>query len=256
MPQTGQNPGRDWAEPVAPSSDAVRAISPVAPCLSQMSTRLSTHDLTGVTTTDVGTITRGRELLPANDRQFGLHRRRDETIVGKTVEIGAGQACDQFYTCIFIDCEIRLRAEGRLVSVATQGQVFKDCLVSACVKQCIPNWEAGFERCYFRGKFETRFAGTVVDCDFSAATLCSATFLQPDSLGAVEWPKWPHIVIESPNLNYEDWSRIAKPDEFNRFLVRKSGRAIVINLANAVNDPDGFWELIRHKEYVHTRRDA
>jgi hypothetical protein len=53
-----------------------------------------------------------RDLLPPNDRQFGTHDRRDETIIGKRVEIGAGKVCDQFYSCTFKDCEIRLVAGG------------------------------------------------------------------------------------------------------------------------------------------------
>jgi hypothetical protein len=32
--------------------------------------------------------------------------------------------------------------------------------------------------------------------------------------------------------------------------------AAVFNLANAVDDPEAFWELIRRKKYVHTSRDA
>jgi hypothetical protein len=72
----------------------------------------------------------------------------------------------------------------------------------------------------------------------------------------VVWPKWPHVVIDSPTLNYKDWSKIAKPDEFNWWIIPETGTAAVFNMANAVDDPEAFWELIRHKTYVHTRRDA
>lgn len=205
---------------------------------------------------DVGTMTRKRDLLPANDAPFGAHKRRDETIVGMKVEIGAGQVCDQFLSCTFKDCEIRLCAAGRIVKVATYSQVFHDCFIWATKKQTIPTWDATFERCYFRGKYETRFQGPVIDCDFSTATLTSAAFLQSESLANVVWPEWPHIVIDSPTANYQDWSKIEMPDGFNRFIVPKMGIAAVFNLADAVDDPEAFWEIIRRKAYVHTRRDA
>jgi hypothetical protein len=205
---------------------------------------------------DVTTITRERDLLPANDRQYGMHNRRNETIVGKKIEIGAGQVCDQFYSCTFKDCEIRLLAAGRLVGVATHGQVFQDCLIWASRIQRIPTWEAAFERCSFRGTYETRFAGPVIDCDFSATRLVSAAFLQAESLGQVIWPKWPHVVLDSPTSNCQDWSQIPLPKDFNRFVIPKTGIAAVFNLADAVDDPEAMWELIRYKDYVHAILEA
>ena len=209
----------------------------------------------GDTAIDIASIKRKRDRLSPNDDRFGTHNRRDEMIVGKKVEIGAGQVCDQFFGCSFQDCEIRLCAAGRLVGVATSGQVFQDCHIWASNQQSIPTWAAAFERCYFQGGYETRFAGPIIDCDFSGATLKSAAFLQSDSLGATVWPKWPHVLIDSPTRNYPDWSQVPKPEEFNRFLIPKAAIAVVFNLADAVADPEAFWEIIRCKEYVHTRRD-
>ena len=210
----------------------------------------------GDSSIDVGTLTRKRELLAANDLQFGIHRRRGEAIVGKQVEIGAGKACDNFISCSFEDCEIRLLGPGRLVCGATSRNVFKDCFIRASKKQIMATWEAGFERCYFRGHYEARFAGVVVDCDFSTTTLNSASFLQSESLGGVVWPNWPHVIIDSPESNYEDWKSAPKPSDFNRYIVQGSGVAVVFNIVNAVKDPDTFWESIRHKSYVHSKRDA
>jgi hypothetical protein len=140
--------------------------------------------------------------------------------------------------------------------VATLEVVFQDCVISASKKQIIPTWNASFERCQFRGTYETRFEGPVVDCDFSNATLLKAAFLQSEPLGKVVWPKWPHVVIDSPTSNYKDWRKIAKPDEFNWLIVPETGAAVVFNMANAVDDQEAFWELIRHKKYVHSIRDA
>ena len=203
---------------------------------------------------DVKTITRKRELLEPNDHGFSIHDRRDETIVGRKVEIGAGQVCDKLHSCTFRDCEIRLRSSGRVVAVATSNQLFEDCHIWAAQIQHIATWDAAFHRCYFRGKYSARFTGPVTDCDFSTATLISTTFLQDVPLGDVVWPPWPHVVIDSPSKNYADWSKIPKPAEFNRYAVWKTGIASVLNLQHAVDDPEGFWSQICDRDYVHTQR--
>lgn len=154
---------------------------------------------------DIKSLTRKRDLLEPNEPGFGIHNRRDETIVGMKVEIGGGDACDKLYSCTFKDCEIRLRAPGPLIGAATRGQVFEDCHIWAAQKQSIATWEATFLRCRFRGTFAARFSGPVKDCDFTNATLLSATFLQSEPLGDIKWPTWPHVIIDSPTDNHQEW---------------------------------------------------
>ena len=203
---------------------------------------------------DIPNITRKRDLLPPNDAKLGTHSRHQQTITGKTVEIGAGGACDHFYGATFVDCDVRLCGSGMRTNGAVHTANFQDCQIWAKKKQNIPNWEAAFERCYFRGTFGVRFAGKVVDCDFSKARLIYAQFLQTGSLGAVVWPVWPHVVIDDLDLNRPDWLRIPKPAQFNDFLVADSGVASVLDLADAVEDPEAFWQRIQHCPYVHSQR--
>ncbi len=199
-------------------------------------------------------IKRKRELLHPNDTANQIHVHRNCTIEGKKIELGKGKACDVFNNVEFIDCEIRLYSSGRETKGATLNSHFKSCYIWAHKIQNIPTWEASFDSCIFKGKYEARFPGIVKDCDFSLASFNSACFQQDEPLGNVKWPKYPHIVVSDAIKNFEDWSTIEKPKELSRFIVnpKTKGKVVLINLATAVNEPDIFWEVIKEKDYVST----
>lgn len=139
-----------------------------------------------------------------------------------------------------------------MTSVATLKCDFEDCLIWPRKKQIIPSWEADFSGCLFKGKFEVRFDGIVQNCDFRRSVLNYAKFHQEESLGEVFWPEWPHIVVDSPKSNYAVWKELAFPQEFNRLLVRAKGIAAVINLSDAVEDPQAMWDIIKDQRFVST----
>ena len=201
---------------------------------------------------DKANISRNREILPPNNEQFNIHKRVGSKISGQKIEIGKGQAVDEFNRSEFEDCEIRIHSGGRYTGNTFHECKFKNCLIWASKKQIIPTWHSSFESCLFKGKYEVRFPGPVTDCDFSLATLNSANFQQDTSLGNVVWPKYPHIVITDAISNYSDWQTIEKPKEFNKFIYhpRTKGNVIVINLDDAVNEPEEFWAQIKDKSYV------
>jgi len=203
---------------------------------------------------DKSYISRKRDTLPINNEQFNIHQRMGSKISGKKVEVGKGQAVDEFIRSEFEDCEIRIHSGGRYTGNTFHECNFKNCLIWASKKQIIPTWHSSFENCVFKGKYEVRFPGPIVDCDFSLATLNSANFQQDTTLGNVVWPKYPHIVITDALSNYEDWSAVEKPNEFNKYIYhpRTKGRVIVINLADAVDDPEELWEKIKDKSYVNS----
>ncbi|HCG5296637.1 TPA: hypothetical protein NJZ52_004399 [Vibrio parahaemolyticus] len=205
---------------------------------------------------DDSKISRKRDTLATNNDQFNIHKRVDSKISGQKIEVGKGQAVDEFNRSEFEDCEIRIHSGGRYTSSTFHKCKFKKCLIWSSRKQIIPTWDSSFENCLFKGKYEVRFPGPLIDCDFSMATLNSANFQQEATLGETVWPKYPHIVISDALNNYEDWKEIEKPKELNKFIYhpKTKGRVIVINLADAVNEPEKFWEIIKDKSYISTTR--
>lgn len=197
-------------------------------------------------------IKRKREVLPPNDLNFRVHRRRQSRVVGKKIVIGESDICDDISHGEFIDCEIRIKSSGLCTGIAILESSFKNCLIWASKKQIIPKFDANFDNCIFKGKFEVRFWGDVIDCDFRMATLYGVSFKKDNKLGNIKWPGYPHVLIKNIEENIEDWNQIIKPKEFNRFLVhpKTNGNTVVLNLADAVKDPDSFWELIKNKSYV------
>ena len=204
---------------------------------------------------DISNITRKRGLLEPNDPSTGSHNRRDEEIEGLKIEIGAGDVCDRLFGCTFRDCEIRLKSSGRLTAVATNELRFDSCLIWASKKQIIPTWDAEFAGCYFKGKFETRFARTVVDTHFTKATLDSAVFHQVEPLGAIAWPLWPHIIVDQPRENFDQWAEISKPKSLTNLLRRTSGICTAIFLPAYLDDPDEFWDSVHDVPFIHRHLD-
>lgn len=195
---------------------------------------------------------RKRELVLPNDQKFGIHKRFSSKIKGKKLEIGRGQGADSFGGSEFEDCEIRIYSGGRSTGVMLDDCHFNNCLIWASKKQIIPTWQASFKECVFKGKYEVRFPSKVEDCDFSIATLYSASFQQSEALGKVIWPQYPHVIISDAISNYQDWKKIPKPKEFNQYIIhpKTKGNLVVINLAHAVEKPDDFWQIIKVKKYV------
>lgn len=201
---------------------------------------------------DTPYISRKREILPTNNDKFDIHKRMGSENIGQKIEVGKGQAVDEFNNSVFEDCEIRIHSGGRYTGNTFHDCTFKNCLIWASKKQSIATWYSSFESCLFKGKYEVRFSGPVIDCDFSLSTLNWTNFQQDSPLGNVVWPKYPHIVITDALSNYDDWKAIEKPKEFNQFIYhpRTKGRVIVINLEDAVNEPEQFWGKIKDKTYV------
>ena len=197
---------------------------------------------------------KGFEVLEVNDLQFGVHKRQGEHIVGKKVEIGTGEFCDSFHGATFEDCEIRIRCSGRCTVTATSNCSFIRCTVWAHKIQRIPTWNASFHGCAFKGKYETRFSGTVEDCDFTQSTLNSVVFLQESGLGNTLWPDWPHIIIDDVRSNYEEWKGIPKPKNLGRFLFKLRGIAAVINLEMAAENPEEVWKALRDHDFIRSNR--
>lgn len=195
-----------------------------------------------------------RELLEVNDLRNHIHDRMDEHIVGKHIEIGTGEACDQLRGATLEDCEVRLRCPGRFTQVATAKCTFVRCVVWAHQIQKVPSWNAEFYGCVFKGRYDARFSGIVEDCDFSQSNLDSALFLQDTGLGNTCWPAWPHIIIDDPKNNYEEWKRIRKPKKLSRYVWKLRGIATVVNLKTTVNDPDEVWETLKDHSFIRSNR--
>lgn len=193
-------------------------------------------------------------LLEPNDAEFNMHHRRNETIVGKKVEIGAARVADEFYDCEFIDCEIRIKCAGHATGVILAHSTFVNCLIWPSKKQIITHIKARFAGCEFKGRYECRFHGEIVDCSFLNAKLDWTTFHHPVDLERLQLPPWPHIVIKDCRKHYATlnslipkWNYAASFDETH---------AIVVNINDLSDTPEGTWKSIKDLPYVTSSQGA
>lgn len=175
---------------------------------------------------------------------------RGETIVGKRVEIGSGKAADRLLGCRFVNCEIRILCSGRALSVVLAGNSFEDCTILPRKIQKIPNLQASFENCEFKGSFEVAFRGEVSRCSFADAKLNHALFFAPTDLRSMRLPGWPHIQISDLDQHLDDFlSSVPKMSPL-WFMARMSPRCIVANIELASKTPRETWDALKEKPYV------
>lgn len=196
-----------------------------------------------------------KELLLPNITDSGIHRRYNETIVNKEVEIGLGQFVDTFQGSHFKDCVVRLRTSATRTLHSTAKCTFEDCLIWASRKHAGANWNAHFKGCSFRGRFELRFSHTLVDCDFSKAKLSFVAFLSDQKFEDLKGLNYPHIALLDVQQNFAAWEAIAKPADYKDLVwtCKKTANLIILNLEENTKHPQVMWQAIKSLPFVETR---
>ena len=193
--------------------------------------------------------------LAPNDLQFGTHDLRDCAIESQRVEIGAGNVADRLLNCRFVNCELRIKCSGRMTGVIISKCTFDRCLVWPSVIQKVPNLDADFHSCRFKGRYEVGFRGIVENCCFSEAKLNHALFFTPTALDPCKLPDWPHVRIEDLANNTKDFMAAVPKCSLLWIMARKGPLSMVVNIEKASSSPEETWELLRNKSYVFTTRE-
>ncbi|TBM98104.1 hypothetical protein EYD45_16550, partial [Hyunsoonleella flava] len=157
-----------------------------------------------------------KEMLLPNSiaHGFPIHKRYQEKIVNKIVEIDAKEFVGSFSECHFVDCEIKIRCSAKYTYVLTNKCTFANCLIWAHTKQIGGNWNPKFKNCSFRGRYELRFENKLVNCDFSQAKISFVGLLENHTLDGIKGIAYPNIVVIDPKENHSKWEKTEAPDDF------------------------------------------
>ena len=195
-----------------------------------------------------------KEILAPNNIQYNSHKRHNEKIFNKEVEVGKGLMADSFLGSHFVDCVMRLRGAASITLHSTMDCTFENCLIWASRKHASGTWQAHFNNCSFRGHFELRFAHKLINCDFSKAKLSYVEFQSNFDMEGLAGIHFPHIAILNIKENFLDWDKITKPKDYKDlvWVSKKQRGMVVINLELCTKEPQKMWDSIKELPFVIT----
>jgi len=179
------------------------------------------------------------ELLPPNEPE-GFHRRRDERIAERTLELGRGKFLDILLDCQLSDCELRILGPAKCLNL--RGSTLERCLFRP--RKQLRNHRftnANLRDCKFLGKYRgCRFGrelddrlGTATGCDFSQAVLWHLCDFWPGAeVETFRLPPWPHVLVTDLPRSRADWLGLKLPPELR---IVQEGIGAEDSLAHAVS---------------------
>ena len=201
-----------------------------------------------------------KELLLPNDSIEGvpIHKRYNEKIVDKEVEIDAKEWVGSFRGSHFMNCIVKIRCSAKYTFTMTSGCSFENCLIWARTKQSGGNWNAHFKDCSFKGRFELRFENKLLNCDFSNSKNSYIGLLSNNDLKEIAGIAYPVIAIIDPKKNYLEWDQIPKPKDYNDLVwaAKHCSGMLIINILECTNESDILWNNIKDLAFVKTNVDA
>ena len=181
-----------------------------------------------------------------------MHRRYGEKIINKVVEIDAKGLVGSFRACHFVNCEIKIRCAAKYTFVMTTDCTFDHCLIWAHAKQTGGNWNATFNHCRFKGRYELRFEHKVTNCDFTEAKLSYVEFLENKQSEELQGINYPTVVITNVKANYAAWEQATKPSDYEDLLwtSKRNTGLVALNLEAFTKQPQALWAGIKELPFV------
>lgn len=204
----------------------------------------------------------GIELLPPNE-PAGHHKRIEERIENKLLEIGKGQFQDFILKSTLIECEIRILCGAGHVNIRTS--TFDRCVFRP--RRELKNLRftgMNLRDCTFWGKYTgCRFGNDLEDhssdirgCDFSKAGLFHlCDFIDGADVSSMKWPSWPHIVVTDLQHSRKEWLKLKLPPEMHiiqQVIGRELSfnRAVTLNLPSVTDRSEDLRDVLASQSYI------
>lgn len=160
------------------------------------------------------------DVLPPNMPE-AFHKRRDERIERKSIEIGRGKFQDFVTGCTLVECDVRILCGASSVNL------FRSTFVRSTFRprrelKNLRFTDMSLLSCTFLGRYSgCRFGNErkehesdIRDCDFSKTGLFDlCDFLDGADISSQRWPGWPHIVVTDLPRSCRSWLRLKLPEE-------------------------------------------